>query len=72
MGSESVATMALAAIVLGIVLLFVWIILPFAVFGIKPLLLELLMAQRRTNELLEQAARGKGESVEKSRTGEII
>lgn len=38
--------------ILGIVLVVVWILLPFAVFGVKPLLRELLREQRRTNELL--------------------
>lgn len=31
-----------------------WILVPFAVFGIKPLLRELIAEQRRTNELLSQ------------------
>lgn len=36
----------------GLVLIVVWIILPFAIFGTKPLLRELIQEQRRTNDLL--------------------
>jgi hypothetical protein len=36
----------------GLVLLVVWIILPFAIIGTKPLLRQLIEEQRRTNELL--------------------
>ena len=32
-----------------------WILVPFAVFGIKPLLRQLLEEQRRTNQLLSGA-----------------
>ena len=42
---------------LGIVLIISWIILPFAVFGLKSLLRETIRQQQRTNELLEQWAR---------------
>lgn len=31
-----------------------WILVPFAIFGIKPLLRELIDQQKRTNELLTQ------------------
>lgn len=41
---------------LGMVLVVVWVILPFAIIGTKPLLRELLQEQRRTNELLKRAA----------------
>lgn len=34
-----------------------WIILPFAVFGLKPLVRELILQQKRTNVLLELATR---------------
>lgn len=40
----------------GLVLIAVWIILPFAILGTKPLLRELIQEQRRTNELLKRAA----------------
>lgn len=33
-----------------------WFLVPFAIFGIKPLLQELIAQQKRTNELLEQRA----------------
>lgn len=36
----------------GIVLLVMWIILPFAIIGTKLLLRQLIEEQRRTNELL--------------------
>jgi hypothetical protein len=42
---------------LGIVLIVSWIILPFAVFGLKSLLRDAIKQQQRTNELLEQWAR---------------
>ncbi len=37
-----------------IVLTMLWIFVPFAIFGIKPLLRELVDQQKRTNELLTQ------------------
>lgn len=41
-------------LVVGVVVLaVVWIALPFAVFGIKPLLQELIAEVRKTNALLE-------------------
>lgn len=59
MNTQFGATLILMLGLFGVVLLIVWIILPFAVLGTKPLLRELVIAQRRTNELLEQAAREK-------------
>jgi len=53
--------MMLAAIVFGIVLLVCWIVLPFAVIGLKPLLRDLLQQQRRTNELLEKLTQQRGQ-----------
>jgi hypothetical protein len=41
---------------LALVLAVCWIVLPFAVIGTKPLLRQLIQEQRRTNELLMQAA----------------
>jgi hypothetical protein len=41
---------ALAALVIA------WLLLPLALFGVKPLLRELLAEQKRTNELLTQAS----------------
>lgn len=46
----------LAAVVFGIVLLVLWVLLPFAMFGIKPLLSTLIEEQRKTNELLAKVA----------------
>jgi hypothetical protein len=48
-----VGAMAVAWLAL-LVLVVVWIVLPFAIFGLKPLLRELVREQRRTNELLEK------------------
>lgn len=39
----------------GLVLLIAWIALPFAMFGIKPLLRELIAATKETNKLLREA-----------------
>ena len=43
-----------ALVVLGIVLSIVWMIVPFALIGIKPLLRQLIFETRRTNALLER------------------
>lgn len=48
--------LTLAAVVFGIVLLVLWVLLPFAMFGIKPLLSTLIEEQRKTNELLAKVA----------------
>jgi len=45
-------TTILILFIFGIVLAIVWILLPFAVFGMKPLLKQLLDEQRKTNALL--------------------
>ena len=44
----------LAIVAFGIILAILWIVLPFALFGTKPLLRELIVEVRRTNALLEQ------------------
>ena len=44
----------LAIAAFGIILAIAWIVLPFALFGTKPLLRELIIEVRRTNALLEQ------------------
>lgn len=42
-----------AALILFLMVLAVlWILVPFAIFGVKPLLRQLLAEQRQTNELL--------------------
>ena len=43
--------LVLAAIALAVG----WVLLPFALFGVKPILRELLLEQKRTNALLQQA-----------------
>jgi threonine/homoserine/homoserine lactone efflux protein len=48
-----VMVLALVAIVLGVVLVVCWIVLPFAVIGLKPLVRELIREQQATNKLLE-------------------
>lgn len=52
---EGLAGFVLLLILAGLVLLVVWIILPFAVFGVKPLLRSVLHELRRQNDLLERA-----------------
>lgn len=49
-------TAAIAAVVILVILSVLWVLLPFAVFGIKRLLTEAVEEQRRTNDLLEQIA----------------
>ncbi len=49
--------LALIGIVLGIVLVVCWIVLPFAVIGLKPLIRELLREQQATNKLIEAQVR---------------
>ncbi|HEY2819151.1 MAG TPA: hypothetical protein VGK44_18680 [Casimicrobiaceae bacterium] len=44
----------LAVVAFGIILAIAWIALPFALFGTKPLLRELIIEVRRTNALLER------------------
>jgi hypothetical protein len=52
---------AVAALYIGVVLLLVlvvlWVALPFAVFGAKDLLRQLITEQKRTNVMLELATR---------------
>lgn len=40
--------------IVGLVIAVLWIFLPFAVFGLKDLVREVLAETRRTNELLKQ------------------
>ncbi|GAB3726702.1 hypothetical protein GCM10028862_02320 [Luteimonas pelagia] len=48
--------MSLFATLFLILLVVLWILVPFAIFGIKPLLKQLVAEQRRTNELLHLSA----------------
>jgi hypothetical protein len=57
-GSASIVMiLSLVAIVLGVVLIVCWIVLPFAVIGMKPLVRELIREQQTTNKLVEAQVR---------------
>lgn len=60
-GVSWIAAPTLAGILMlfGIVLAIVWVVLPFAVIGMKPLLRELIAETKRTNSLLEAEARAR-------------
>jgi len=45
-------SIVLVAALLGTVLVICWVLLPFALFGLKPLMRELIQEQQRTNEHL--------------------
>lgn len=51
--AEAMGSLMIVWVIGAIVLLIAWILLPFAMFGLKPLLRELIREQKRTNELLE-------------------
>lgn len=54
------STLMLILVLLATVVAIAWILLPFAMFGTKPLLRQLVAEQQRTNELLRAIAeRGK-------------
>jgi hypothetical protein len=60
-GLESLSgVMGLIAVVFLIVVSIAWTLLPFAMFGLKPLLRDLLAETRRSNQLLEALARHQG------------
>ena len=52
---EGVAGAMIFVWLCGLVLLIAWIALPFAMFGIKPLLRELIAATKETNRLLKES-----------------
>ena len=56
-GASIVMVLALVAVVLGVVLVVCWIVLPFAVVGLKPLVRELIREQQATNKLIEAQGR---------------
>lgn len=56
-GMGGMGVMMLVLTLLGVVLAIAWILLPFAMFGMKPLLRELIEETKRTNALLEAASR---------------
>ncbi|RYF30622.1 MAG: hypothetical protein EOO23_04740 [Comamonadaceae bacterium] len=51
---EALGFVYIAFVVLGILIAILWILLPFAVFGSKDLLRELIREQKRNNELLQK------------------
>jgi hypothetical protein len=54
-GSASIVmVLGLVAVVLTVVLVVCWIVLPFAVIGMRPLMREQIALTRATNELLKQ------------------
>lgn len=61
MGNEISGVFYIALVLFGLVLLICWIVLPFALIGTKSILRELVREQRRTNSLLEAAARERAE-----------
>jgi hypothetical protein len=52
-------TAATIVILFGIVMAIAWILVPFAVIGLKPLLRTLIAETKRTNALLEAATRAR-------------
>jgi len=57
-GHGQIAIILLAlAIAVGLIVLALWVGLPFGVFGTKPLLRELVAAHRETNRKLEEIRR---------------
>lgn len=42
--------------ILAFIIAVLWVLMPFAIFGTKPILRELLAEQKRTNRLLQEAA----------------
>ncbi len=56
-GGSIVVVLAMVAIVLGAVLIVCWIVLPFAVIGVKPLIRELIREQQTTNKLIQAQTR---------------
>ena len=61
MESQVGGVLYIALVIFGLVLLVCWIVLPFALIGTKAILRELVREQRRTNALLEAAARDRSE-----------
>jgi len=52
MSTGATGTLLLVLAIVGLIVLVLWVLLPFALFGVKPLLRQLVHEQRRTNELL--------------------
>ena len=59
MGDMTIVVVWALIVLFAAVLYILWVLMPFAVFGTKDLLRQLIREQRRTNELLQaQASRG--------------
>ena len=56
-GASIVMVLALVAILLCVMLVVCWIVLPFAVIGMKPLVREVIREQQATNKLIEAQGR---------------
>ena len=54
------AGLTAAAVMFVIVLVVLWTLLPFAIFGVKPLLQTLIDQQKHSNELLARLIDAKG------------
>ena len=55
---EAGAGLVITAVLIGIVIMIMWIVLPFAIFGIKPLMHKLIAEVQKTNELLKHRPPG--------------
>jgi predicted PurR-regulated permease PerM len=58
LGRSSVLGCSLSCACWAVVLLICWIVLPFAVIGIKPLIRQLIKEQKETQRLLASIERG--------------
>lgn len=56
---EALPGLMAVAVIGALVLIVVWVVLPFAVLGIKPLLRDLLAEQKKTNQLLASRSTGR-------------
>ena len=54
--AETAGGMMVAFALIGLLIAVLWILMPFAIFGTKPLLRTLIAEQKKTNKLLEAAA----------------
>jgi hypothetical protein len=52
-GASIVMVLALIAIVVSVTLVICWIVMPFAVVGLKPLVRELIREQQANNKLVQ-------------------
>lgn len=56
---ETMQGLIIVGSLFAVLIAILWIILPFAMFGIKPLLRELIREQRTTNSLLKGRLEGR-------------